>query len=101
MNPAAIFGLSSAMSLIAGIILASLYVLPRLRNHDRDDALIALTIPHAFRFIGLCFLVPGVVSPSLPPAFAASAAYGDFGACILAIIAVVALRSKSFLAIPL
>jgi len=101
MNPTAIFGLSSAMSLIAGIVLANLYILPRLQNTHRDDALTALIIPHAFRFIGLSFLVPGVVSPSLQPAFAVSAAYGDLGAAILALIAVLALRSKLSLAIPL
>jgi hypothetical protein len=101
MNLTAIFGLSAAMSLITGIILANLYVLPRLQNHHRDDALIALIIPHAFRFIGLSFLVPGVVSPLLPPDFAIPDAYGDLGASILAIIAVLALRAKLFGAIPL
>jgi hypothetical protein len=101
MNPTAIFGLSSAMSLITGIVLANLYILPRLQNAQRDDALTALIIPHAFRFIGLSFLVPGVVSPSLQPAFAIPEAYGDLGAAILALIAVLALRSKLSLAIPL
>jgi hypothetical protein len=39
------------------------------------------------RFIGLSFLVPGVVSASLPKSWAAPAAYGDLVAGILAIIA--------------
>jgi len=39
------------------------------------------------RFIGLSFLVPGVVSNSLPRAWAMPAGYGDFVAGILAIIA--------------
>jgi hypothetical protein len=43
------------------------------------------------RFIGLSFLVPGVVSGSLPKAWAVPAAYGDFIAGILAIIATTAL----------
>jgi hypothetical protein len=38
----------------------------------------------SFRFIGLAFLVPGVVSPDLPSAFARSAAYGDVIAATLA-----------------
>jgi hypothetical protein len=101
MNTTAIFGLSSAMSLVAGIVLANLYILPRLQTARRDEALTALIIPHAFRFIGLSFLVPGVVSPSLQSAFAVSAAYGDLGAAILALIAVLALRTKLSLAIPL
>jgi hypothetical protein len=32
---------------------------------------------HSFRFVGLAFLVPGVVSPDSPAAFAEGAAYGD------------------------
>jgi hypothetical protein len=46
------------------------------------------------RFIGLSFLVPGVVSPALPRAFAAPAAYGDFVAGILAIFATIALAKN-------
>jgi hypothetical protein len=41
---------------------------------------------HAFRFVGLAFLVPGVVSPDLPSAFAHSAAYGDIIAAALALL---------------
>ena len=41
---------------------------------------------HSFRFIGLAFLVPGVVSPDLPSAFAHSAAYGDIVAATLALL---------------
>ena len=44
---------------------------------------------------GLAFLVPGVVSPDLPPAFAHSAAYGDIIAAILALLAMISLPSAS------
>jgi len=54
------------------------------------------SFPHAFRFIGLSFLVPGVVSSSLPPAFAMPAAYGDLVAAILALISVLALSIRTF-----
>jgi hypothetical protein len=101
MHPTAIFGLSFAMSLLSGIVLANLYILPRLQNVHRDDALTALILPHAFRFVGLSFVVTGVVAPSLQPAFAIPAAYGDLVAAILALIAVLALRTKSSVAIPL
>src|SRR5262249_27839701 len=52
-------------------------------------------ILHSFRFIGLAFLVPGVVSPDLPSAFAHSAAYGDIIAAILALLALISLPSAS------
>jgi hypothetical protein len=87
----ALFGLSVLMSFVAFGLVTKLYIWPRLRTLEREDALVPLVLPHTFRFIGLAFLVPGVVSPSLPPAFAAPAAYGDLIAAILAIVATVAL----------
>jgi hypothetical protein len=57
-----------------------------------------LVVPHTFRFIGLSFLVPGVVSPSLPAAFAAPVAYGDLLAAILAVAASIALSRRVSLA---
>jgi hypothetical protein len=48
-------------------------------------------ILHSFRFIGLAFLVPGVVSPDLPSAFARSAAYGDVIAATLAMLSLLSL----------
>jgi NAD(P)H dehydrogenase (quinone) len=59
----------------------------------------ALLILHSFRFIGLAFLVPGVVSPDLPSAFARSAAYGDLVAAILALLALISLPSATGVAI--
>jgi hypothetical protein len=43
----------------------------------------------------LALLVPGVVSPDLPPAFAHSAAYGDIIAAILALVALRLLPSAA------
>ena len=96
----AVFGISALMSLVSSGVFAKLYLWPRLRIMDREDALVPLVAPHMFlRFIGLSFLVPGVVSPSLPAAFAVPAAYGDFVAGILAIIATVALSRRASWAI--
>jgi hypothetical protein len=87
MNPRATFGLSTLMSLLSAIVLAVLFARPWLRNINTEQALIWLVAPHMVRFIGLSFLVPGVVSGSLPKAWAIPAAYGDFIAGTLAIIA--------------
>jgi hypothetical protein len=90
MDIRAVFGLSVLMSFVAFGLTTKLYILPRLRVRARNDALVALIVPHAFRFIGLSFLVPGVVSPSLPSAFAVPAALGDLVAAILAVAATLA-----------
>src|SRR5215467_9671774 len=81
-----LFGLSVLMSFVAFALVTKLYIWPRLRRRslERNDALVPLLLPHSFRFIGLSFLVPGVVSPSLPSAFAAPAAYGDLAASMFA-----------------
>ena len=84
------------MNLVASSVFAKLYVYPRLRNVDQSDALALLVSPHLFlRFIGLSFLVPGVVAPSLPAAFAVPAAYGDGFTGIFAIIATIALAKRA------
>jgi hypothetical protein len=102
MNTHALFGLSALMSFIASGVAANLFVWPRLRIMGRRDALLPLVAPHMFlRFIGLSFLVPGVVSPSLSAAFTRPAGYGDFVAGILAIAATVALAKHASWAIVL
>src|SRR5271155_2681068 len=100
MKDLAIFGISALMSLVSSVVIAKLYVWPWLRTMKRDPALVILVVPHMFlRFIGLSFLVHGVVTPSLPKVFADPAAYGDFFAGVLAIIATVALSQRASWAI--
>jgi len=86
---------SIAFSCIAWGIVVARYIWPELHRRQRAEALQPLLILHSFRFIGLAFLVPGVVSPDLPPAFAHSAAYGDIIAAILALLALTLLPSAS------
>ena len=60
---------------------------------SQHQALFYLTLPHAFRYMGMVFLVPGVVAQSLPGTFARSAAYGDLITALLALLALFALRT--------
>src|SRR6185312_8142970 len=82
---------SIAFSLIAWGIVTARYIWPKLRLQRRAEALRPLLILHSFRFLGLAFLVPGVVSPELPTAFAYSAAYGDIVAATLALLSLASL----------
>ena len=88
------FFVSIAFSLIAWGIVTSRYIWPELSLRQRAEALQPLLILHSFRFLGLAFLVPGVVSPDLPSAFAQRAAYGDLIAAILALLSLLFLRSE-------
>src|SRR5574340_861515 len=89
------FFVSIAFSLIAWGIVTARYIWPELRLRPRVEALRPLLILHSFRFIGLAFLVPGVVSADLPSAFARSAAYGDIIAAILALLSLRLLPSTA------
>ena len=89
------FFVSIAFSVIAWGIVAVRYVWPELRIRQGAEALRPLLILHSFRFVGLAFLVPGVVSPDVPSAFAQSAAYGDIIAAILALLALTSLSGRA------
>jgi hypothetical protein len=91
MLPQLCFFVSIAFGFIAWGIVATRYIWPKLRLLRRAEALRPLLILHSFRFIGLAFLVPGVVSPDLPSAFAHSAAYGDIVAATLALLSLASL----------
>ena len=86
---------SIAFSLIAWGMVTAQYIWPELRLRQRAEALRPVLILHSFRFVGLAFLVPGVVSPDLPSAFAHPAAYGDIIAAILALLALISMPSAS------
>jgi hypothetical protein len=94
MSSPALFGISIAFSFIAWGIVLGRYTWPELRRQSRADASRPILLLHCFRFVGLSFLVPGVVSPELPAAWARPAAYGDIIAAALALLALAGLQSK-------
>jgi len=90
----ALFGVTVAFGFVAWAVVAAFYIWPELRDRPRTEALRPLLVLHCFRFEGLAFLVPGVVSPDLPATFAHAAAYGDIAAATLALLSLASLRSK-------
>ncbi len=101
MTPTAIFLLQFAMSLLVFALIATWYVAPWLARLSAQAALSVLLLPHAFRYIGMSFMVPNLNSGGLPETFAISASYGDLLAALLAIGALLALRWRSVIALPL
>jgi hypothetical protein len=95
MDSKLIIGISVAFCFVAFGRVFQLYIWPRLQDLPRDDALNLLVAPHMFRFVGLSFLYPGVVSPNMSPAFANPAAYGDLAAAVLAVIASFSLTARA------
>jgi len=79
---------------VAWLLCFGAYVWPRLRVMDRVDAHRAIATLHSFRFFGLVFILPGVVSPELPASFANFAAWGDFATGVLAMLALLTVRIR-------
>jgi hypothetical protein len=88
-----LFGVSVGFGFIVWGLITWRYIWPSLRTRPRRDALIPLLLLHSFRFVGLSFLVPGVVSPDLPLAYARPAAYGDLATAILALLSIMTLET--------
>src|SRR5262249_2603918 len=89
------FALTAAFGFVAWGAVAWYYIWPALRVHRSAQALRPILLLHAFRFVGLSFVVPGVVSGDLPAAFARPAAYGDLVTAILALLALAALGTRT------
>src|SRR4051812_11070067 len=88
------FFISIACSLIAWGMVTRRYIWPRLRGLRQLEALRPILVVHTSRFLGLAFLVPGVVSSDLPLSFAQPAAYGDLTAATLALLTLMSLRTR-------
>lgn len=90
-----LFGISAVFGLVVWGAVAWHYIWPALREHPSPGNLKPILLLHGFRFVGLAFLVPGVVSPELPAIFAQPVAYGDFITAILALLALATLESRT------
>lgn len=96
-----IFFTQFILSLVVVGLLARWYAAPWLAEKSLEVALMAMIAPHAFRHLGLAFIVPALNQPGLPLEFATPAAYGDLLSGILALVVLIALRGRWALAIPL
>jgi hypothetical protein len=100
-DPVALFGIQFTLSLGAYLLLASWYVAPRLSRLPREVALTPLLWVHAFRIVGGTILAPGAVGPGVPTEFRTMIGYGDLATALLALLALIALRTRFTRAIAL
>jgi len=95
------FVLSVIGAFIVSFVVAKLYVWPPLRSLPRYNALRILASLHAFRFLGMNFIVIGFVSPALNSAVGNQIAWGDFVAAVLALFSIAVLTWRWAFAIPI
>jgi len=100
MSTPAIFLLQFVLSLLVIGLLAKWILAPWLRALPERQGFFWLILPHTFRHIGMVFMVPGIVAQPLPNGFAIPAAYGDLAAGLLALLALIALRTRWAGAVP-
>jgi hypothetical protein len=94
MEPIVLFGIQFTLSLVAYLLIAFWYVVPRLSLVAREVALVPLLWVHAFRTIGGTILAPGAVGPGVPTDFRTMIGYGDLITALLALVALIALRLR-------
>src|SRR5882672_7659230 len=94
MSTATIFNVHLVLGYVAWLLCFGAYIWPWLQSMDRVSAQRAIATLHSFRFFGLVFILPGIVSPDLPADFAVFAAYGDFATGVLAMLALLTVRIR-------
>ena len=92
MDTLTIFLSQLALSLMVWAFVARYLVAKPLDQLSTTLALSLLLVPHMLRHLGLSFLVPGVVEPTMPGFFANTAGFGDLAAAILATVAFLSLQ---------
>jgi len=94
MSQETVFRIHLVLGYVAWLLCFSAYIWPRLKSMDTVAAQRIIATLHSFRFFGLVFIVPGVVSPELPASFAGFAAYWNFATGLRAILAFLTLRIR-------
>ena len=94
MSTELLFQTHLVLGYVAWLLCFGAYILPWLRSMDPVAAQRAIATLHSFRFFGLVFLLPGIVSPNLPAGFAVFAAWGDFATGVLAMLALLTVRIR-------
>jgi hypothetical protein len=100
MNALLAFLLSVGGNLLTFTLIMVWYIVPRLLNQSRVQALLPLVLLHTFRTAGLVVLLPQVMGGALPSGFAVPAAYGDLFTAGLALLTAFMLRLRPGLALP-
>jgi hypothetical protein len=94
MSPAIIFQIHLGLGYVPWLLCFGTYLWPKLKTMEPVEAQRAIATLHSFRFFGLVFILPGVIGPGLPEGFTTFAAYGDFATGLLAMLALLTVRTR-------
>jgi hypothetical protein len=101
MEPIVLFGIQFSFCLATYALIAWWYGAPRLSRLPREVALVPLVWVHVLRMVGGTILAPGAVDAAVPMEFRTMIGFGDMTTALLALLALIALRYRSPVAIAL
>src|SRR5215470_8496122 len=87
--------ISYAVAYIVFGLIVKWYIWPSIKDASPATALTPFLLYACLRVNGLMFLMPGLVSPDLPQAFAVPTAYGDLTAALLSLVALACVRYEN------
>jgi hypothetical protein len=93
--------LASLLSFVVFVLIARWHVVPWLRARERANALVPLIWVHAFRHVALQIFSAQKFGLAVSSSARDEIAYGDLLGMIIAVAAIVALRYRARIAIPL
>lgn len=94
MDPLVVLGVQCTFSMLVFFLIIKWYVVPKITKDTRFDILALLLLVNVFRYLPLSLFMPGQVSADFPPYLKEIVAHGDFLSGILALIALILLKSK-------
>jgi hypothetical protein len=95
------FFISYSVAFLVFGLIGRWYLWPAIKDRAPKIALTPLLLYACLRVNGLMFLMPGLVAPDLPQAFAVPTAYGDLTAAVLALLALAFIRTENAAAMPM
>ena len=94
MDPFMVLGVQCTFSMLVFFLILKWYVIPRITKHTKFDILAVLLLVNVFRYLPLSLFMPGQVSADFPDYLKEIVAHGDFLSGILALIALLLLKSR-------
>jgi hypothetical protein len=89
-----LFSIQFTFALLAYALAARWYLWPRISQLSPAIALVPLVWVHVFRITGGSILAPASVGPGVPAEFREMVGYGDMFTAVLALIALIMLRTR-------
>ena len=94
-----VLGVQCTFSMLVFFLIIKWYVVPKITKETKFDILALLLLVNVFRYLPLSLFMPGQVSADFPLYLKEIVAHGDFLSGILALIALILLKSKKKLAV--